>query len=196
VLAAHQEDLLASVEGRLAELLAAEEQRRAAEEEERARAASLAAAAAVPRAPAEEEAVEATTSAASAPTRAPAISVSAPRAGAQVAVDAALSMIGVPYVFGGNSPDVGFDCSGLMQWAWGQAGVSIPRPADYQRDALQPISVDQLQPGDIIFYGEPVSHDAMYIGGEMIVNAPYTGEYVRVQSMWYSSKPMTYGRVN
>lgn len=200
-LAAHQEELLAGARGRLAELLAAEERRRAAEEEERARQAALAAAAAAAVAPAapvpvEDEAVEATTSAPPPPASAPAPSVSAPRPEAQVAVDAALSMIGVPYVFGGDSPDEGFDCSGLLQWAWAQAGVSIPRPADYQRDALQPIRLEELQPGDLIFYGEPVSHDAMYIGGEMIVNAPYTGEYVRVQSMWYSSKPMTFGRVN
>jgi cell wall-associated NlpC family hydrolase len=198
-LAQHQEDLLANARGRVAELIAAEEARRAAEEEARAReAAGAAAAAAAAAYVAPEAAVAATTSPARAEAaRPPATpSVSAPRAIAQLAVDAALSQVGVPYVFGGNSPGSGFDCSGLMQWAWAQAGRSIPRPADYQRDALQPISLEELQPGDIIFYGEPVSHDAMYIGGDMIVNAPYTGEYVRVQSMWYSSKPMTFGRVN
>ena len=114
---------------------------------------------------------------------------------AAVAVSAALSQLGVPYVFGGASPSRGFDCSGLMYWAWAQAGVRIPRPADYQRDDAIPISLEQLEPGDLVFYGEPVSHVGMYIGNELIVNAPQTGDVVHVKTMWYSSKPMTYGRV-
>jgi len=116
-----------------------------------------------------------------------------PEAG--VAVNAALSQLGVPYVFGGASPSRGFDCSGLMYWAWAQAGVWIPRPADYQRDEAIPISFEQLEPGDLVFYGEPVSHVSMYIGNELIVDAPQTGDVVQVKTMWYSRKPMTYGRV-
>ena len=112
------------------------------------------------------------------------------------AVAAAMSQLGVPYVYGGESPEEGFDCSGLVQWSWGVAGRSLSRPADYQRDDTQPISESELQPGDLVFYGEPVSHDAIYIGDGMIINAPYTGEVVRIQSMYYSSKPMTFGRVN
>ncbi len=209
-LAAHQQDVLGEVQGRLAELVAAEQARQAAEEASRAqeaaraaeanRTASAAVSASQTRSPAVVEAAQemavASTPATKAPAPASAPVISAPRSNAQVAVDAALSQIGVPYVFGGASPDYGFDCSGLMMWAWGQAGVDIPRPADYQRDAIQPIGLEDLQPGDIVFYGEPVSHDAMYIGNGQIVNAPYTGEYVRVQDMFYSSKPMTYGRVN
>lgn len=117
------------------------------------------------------------------------------RAEAAVAVSAALSQLGVPYVFGGASPSRGFDCSGLMYWAWAQAGVWIPRPADYQRDDAIPISFEQLEPGDLVFYGEPVSHVSMYIGNELIVDAPQTGDVVQIKTMWYSSKPMTYGRV-
>lgn len=116
-----------------------------------------------------------------------------PEAG--VAVSAALSQLGVPYVFGGASPSRGFDCSGLMYWAWAQAGIWIPRPADYQRDDAIPISFEQLEPGDLVFYGEPVSHVSMYIGNELIVDAPQTGDVVQIKTMWYSSKPMTYGRV-
>ncbi|MBM3683266.1 MAG: hypothetical protein FJW83_01810 [Actinobacteria bacterium] len=116
-----------------------------------------------------------------------------PEAG--VAVNAALSQLGVPYVFGGASPSRGFDCSGLMYWAWAQAGVWIPRPADYQRDEAIPISFEQLEPGDLVFYGEPVSHVSMYIGNELIVDAPQIGDVVQVKTMWYSRKPMTYGRV-
>ena len=115
---------------------------------------------------------------------------------AAAALQAAYSQLGVPYVYGGASPDGGFDCSGLIYWAYGQAGRSISRPADSQRDDAQPISEGDLQPGDLVFYGEPVSHDAMYIGGGQIINAPYTGEVVRIQDMYYSSKPMTFGRIN
>jgi len=117
------------------------------------------------------------------------------RAEAAIAVQAAMSQIGVPYVFGGASPSAGFDCSGLMYWAYAQAGVSISRPADYQRDDAVRISYEDLQPGDLVFYGEPPSHVGMYIGNDEIVNAPRTGELVGVKNMFYSSKPMTYGRI-
>jgi cell wall-associated NlpC family hydrolase len=61
---------------------------------------------------------------------------------------------------------------------------------------MQPISEANLQPGDVVFYGDPPSHDAMYIGNGQIINAPYTGQVVRIQDMYYSSKGMTFGRVN
>ena len=87
------------------------------------------------------------------------------------------------------------NCSGLMYWAYGQAGVSIPRPADYQRDDAVRITYQDLQPGDLVFYGEPPSHVGMYIGNDEIINAPQTGGVVSIKNMFYSSKPMTYGRV-
>ena len=105
-------------------------------------------------------------------------------------------MIGVPYVWAGASPSGGFDCSGLVQWAWGKAGRNLSHAADWQRDESEPISASELEPGDLIFYGEPPSHVAIYAGAGQIINAPYTGQYVQVQSMYYSSKPMTFGRVN
>jgi cell wall-associated NlpC family hydrolase len=114
---------------------------------------------------------------------------------AAVALSAAMSQLGVPYVWGGSSPSQGFDCSGLMYWAYAQAGVRISRPADYQRDDSIRISYQDLQPGDLVFYGEPPSHVGMYVGGDQILNAPQTGDVVGIKSMWYSSKPMTYGRI-
>ena len=115
---------------------------------------------------------------------------------AGAALQAAMSQLGVPYVYGGASPDEGFDCSGLIQWAYAQAGRSLSHAADWQRDEAQPISEGDLQPGDLVFYGDPPSHDAMYVGGGQIINAPYTGEVVRIQDMYYSSKGMTFGRIN
>jgi cell wall-associated NlpC family hydrolase len=105
--------------------------------------------------------------------------------GAATAVAAAESQIGVPYVWGGESPGRGFDCSGLTQWAWRQAGVDLPRTAAAQYDAIPHIPLSDLQPGDLLFWGfGGISHVGMYVGGGDIINAPDTGEVVRVQAIW------------
>ncbi len=199
-LEAETADLLEQANGRLATLVAEAEARREAQEREAALAAARAAQIQV------QVQSENTTSAGSSgggsgsggTTPPPPVVYTPPpglRAEAAIAVQAAMSQIGVPYVFGGASPSAGFDCSGLMYWAYAQAGVSISRPADYQRDDSVRISYEDLQPGDLVFYGEPPSHVGMYIGNDEIVNAPRTGEVVSVKNMFYSSKPMTYGRI-
>ena len=107
--------------------------------------------------------------------------------GAGTALAAAESQIGVPYVWGGESPGRGFDCSGLTQWAWRQAGVSLPRTAAAQYDAIAHVPLSDLQPGDLLFWGYGgISHVGMYVGGGDIVNAPDTGALVRVQAIWNS----------
>jgi len=105
--------------------------------------------------------------------------------GAGQAVAAAESQIGVPYVWGGESPGQGFDCSGLVQWAWGQAGVGLPRTAAAQYDAVAHIPLSDLQPGDLVFWGYGgISHVGMYVGGGDVVDAPQTGEDVQIQPIW------------
>ena len=104
------------------------------------------------------------------------------------AVQAAVSQLGVPYVFGGEQPGVGFDCSGLVQWAWAQAGVSIPRTTETQWPALQHVSLDALEPGDLLFYynldgDSQVDHVVMYTGSgpygtDTVIQAPFTGSTV------------------
>jgi cell wall-associated NlpC family hydrolase len=104
------------------------------------------------------------------------------------AVQAAVSQLGVPYVFGGEQPGTGFDCSGLVQWAWGQAGVSIPRTTETQWPALQHVSLDALEPGDLLFYynldgDNQVDHVVMYTGSgpygtDTVIQAPFTGSTV------------------
>ena len=104
------------------------------------------------------------------------------------AVQAAVSQLGVPYVFGGEQPGVGFDCSGLVQWAWGQAGVSIPRTTETQWPALTHVSLDALEPGDLLFYynldgDDQVDHVVMYAGSgpygtDTVIQAPFTGSTV------------------
>jgi cell wall-associated NlpC family hydrolase len=107
--------------------------------------------------------------------------------GAATAVAAAESQIGVPYVWGGESPGSGFDCSGLTQWAWRQAGVDLPRTAAAQYGAIAHVPLSDLQPGDLLFWGfGGISHVGMYVGGGDIINAPESGELVRIQAIWNS----------
>jgi len=109
--------------------------------------------------------------------------VEAPGDAAQKAVDAALGQRGTPYVWGGTSPD-GFDCSGLIQWSYSQAGVDLPRTADSQAQAGTQVSRGELEPGDIVYFYSPVSHDGLYIGDGKMVHAPDSGSVVRVQEVY------------
>jgi cell wall-associated NlpC family hydrolase len=97
---------------------------------------------------------------------------------AAAAVAAAYSVIGVPYVYAGSTPEGGFDCSGLTMWAWAHAGVSLPHSSAMQYDVLPHIDRSQLQPGDLLFFYSPIHHVAMYVGGGMMIHAPHTGAYV------------------
>lgn len=111
--------------------------------------------------------------------------VHATNANAQVAVDAALSQVGKPYVYAASGPD-SYDCSGLTMWAWAQAGVSLPHNSGMQYAATAHVAQSDWQPGDLLVFGSPIHHVAMYIGGGQMVEAPYTGEYVRVVSAYRS----------
>ncbi len=107
--------------------------------------------------------------------------------GAATAVAAAESQLGVPYVWGGETPGVGFDCSGLTQWAWRQAGVFIPRTAAAQYDAIPHIPLSDLEPGDLLFWNDGTSsiqHVAMYVGNGEVIQAPYTGATVSYAPVW------------
>ncbi|MDQ6838756.1 MAG: LysM peptidoglycan-binding domain-containing protein [Actinomycetota bacterium] len=110
--------------------------------------------------------------------------VSAPAAsGAAAAVQTALAQVGTPYVYGGASPG-GFDCSGLIMYAWAHAGVQLPHYSGAQYGAMAHISMRDLQPGDVVFFADPGEHEAMYIGGGKIVEAPHTGADVRVVPLY------------
>ncbi|MBD0736115.1 NlpC/P60 family protein [Streptomyces sp. CBMA29] len=95
-----------------------------------------------------------------------------------MAVAAARQMIGAPYVWGATGPN-SFDCSGLMQYAYARAGVSLPRTSQEQMNAGQRVSLDQARPGDLVIYRGDASHVAMYVGGGQVVHAPYPGARVR-----------------
>ncbi|GAB7183642.1 NlpC/P60 family protein [Kitasatospora sp. Ki12] len=99
---------------------------------------------------------------------------------AAVALAKAMSKQGSPYVWGATGPST-FDCSGLMVWAYGQAGVSLPRTSQEQGHyGTRVPSMDQAQPGDLVIYGGDMHHVGMYIGNGMVVHAPHTGDVVKV----------------
>ncbi|MFD0361500.1 C40 family peptidase [Nocardia sp. GCM10030253] len=123
-----------------------------------------------------------------APAPAPAPTVTAPKSPGAVAVDAARSKLGADYIMGADGPDA-FDCSGLVQWSYGQAGVDTPRTSYQQLAAGTPVSVDELQPGDVVsFYGG--GHSALYSGEGKVIHASTYGTGViesDMASMPYAS---------
>jgi cell wall-associated NlpC family hydrolase len=105
--------------------------------------------------------------------------------GVQVAVVAyAESQIGTPYAYGGSDPQTGFDCSGLVVWAYGLAGVVVARTADEQWQTEPRVALDELVPGDLVFFGVggDAEHVGIYIGAGAMVDAPHTGADVRVDT--------------
>lgn len=97
------------------------------------------------------------------------------------AVNAALSKQGSPYVYGAKGPSQ-FDCSGLVQWSYEQAGLSLPASTKTQVQEGQSVSESELKPGDVVFFYSPISHNGIYIGGGNVVHAPTEGQDVKVES--------------
>ncbi|MST33199.1 NlpC/P60 family protein, partial [Acidimicrobiaceae bacterium USS-CC1] len=119
----------------------------------------------------------------------------APLSTTDVALTWAFAELGVPYLWGGTGAG-GFDCSGLTQYVWGKAGVSIPRVAAAQYAWTDPVPLSQLTPGDLVFYGHGyIHHVGIYIGDGLMINAPYTGTVVQVSSIWWSDLA-GFGRVH
>jgi peptidoglycan DL-endopeptidase CwlO len=196
-----QKNALAQEQGQIAQLVQQQQQAeaaaaaKAAEQRQQAAAAAAAAAATAAAAAAASRTSTSTSSSSSSdpsPNRSSGsaslvgLSQAAPpptSAGGSGAVQAAESQIGVPYVWGGESPkgsgSPGFDCSGLTAWSWGQAGVGLPHFSGAQMADSTPVPISDLEPGDLLFYGPGGStHVAMYVGPGTMIEAPYTGASV------------------
>jgi hypothetical protein len=101
-----------------------------------------------------------------------------------------LTQVGDPYVYGAEGPNA-FDCSGLMLYVFEHFGLKLPRTAAQQQKFAKPVTGDP-RPGDLVFWGAPAHHVALYVGGGKVLSAPHAGADVRVQDVWGSP---TYGRV-
>ena len=104
---------------------------------------------------------------------------------AQAIILSAKQYLGVPYVWGGTTPS-GFDCSGLMQWVFAQNGISIPRVSQAQQASAKEIPLNEVQPGDLVFWGRPAHHVALYVGDGYFIHAPQPGDVVKLTHVsWY-----------
>jgi peptidoglycan DL-endopeptidase CwlO len=179
VVAAQQADL----EGQIAEYqadfsrLTAEEQRAALE------AAAAAHAAEDTQRASRDEEREDTAAPATAAEEAPAVAASAPASGvAGTVVATAMAQRGKPYVWAAGGPG-SFDCSGLTQYAFRAAGISLPHSSRMQAGMGTAVSRANLQPGDLVFFYSPVSHVGIYVGNGQMVHAPTSGDVVKVASI-------------
>lgn len=112
----------------------------------------------------------------------PAMDVGGAGGGAASAVQAALTQVGTPYVWGGAAPG-GFDCSGLVMWAFNQAGISLPHSSQAQANGGQAVSLTELQPGDVLTFYSDASHSGIYVGDGMMIHSSTYGQPVRVVPM-------------
>jgi len=100
---------------------------------------------------------------------------------ASIAVQEAYRKLGSPYKWAAAGPDR-FDCSGLTMWVWAKAGVSLPHSSKAQYAGGRKVARSSLQPGDLVFFGSPIHHVAIYVGGGQMISAPQTGEFVKLRS--------------
>ncbi|MCM3885483.1 C40 family peptidase [Frankia sp. R82] len=105
--------------------------------------------------------------------------------GAPVAVQEAYAQLGKPYVWGADGPGT-FDCSGLSQWVWRKAGVALSHYTGSQWNEGKRVSRAELIPGDLVFFNPDLDHVGIYVGGDQMIDAPHTGEVVRVENIWPS----------
>jgi cell wall-associated NlpC family hydrolase len=176
-----QEQLLSQVKGELKRLVVQEQKRREA-------AAAAAARAAWAAKVAQQQAARSTPAGGGSSGRSfspsqPAPNVPPPSSRAQVAIDTAKAQLGKPYVYAAAGPDT-FDCSGLTMYAWAAAGVSLPHSSGMQYASLPHVPMDAMQPGDLVFYGSPIHHVGMYLGGGVYIHAPQTGDVVKISSVY------------
>ena len=98
---------------------------------------------------------------------------------AERAVKVALEVVGTPYRWGGESPAAGFDCSGLVRWAYGRVGIDLPHNSYALYSEGRRVREARMEPGDVLFF-EGLGHVGLYIGNGRMVHSPETGRNVEV----------------
>lgn len=117
----------------------------------------------------------------------------------QAVVDAGETKLGAPYVYSAGGPNA-FDCSGFTRWAWRQLGVELPHNSGAQWAMVEPIPLDELQPGDLVFNwgpgdGQP-GHVGLYVGDGIMIHSPNSSGVVRYDSInWWTGATTRAGRV-
>jgi cell wall-associated NlpC family hydrolase len=107
-----------------------------------------------------------------------------PNVGSEIVIRA-ISLLGAPYKWGGSGPSA-FDCSGLVQFVHNELGITVPRTAEEQYRAATQVDVDDIEPGDLLFFkirGRNVSHVAIYAGSGRFVHAPQTGRPIEIRPL-------------
>jgi cell wall-associated NlpC family hydrolase len=176
-----QQQILSQVKGELKRLVVQEQKRREA-------AAAAAARAAWAAKVAQQQAARSVSGGSGSSGRTfspsqPAPNLPAPSGGAQTAIDTAKAQLGKPYVYAAAGPN-SFDCSGLTMYAWAAAGVSLPHSSGMQYASLPHVPMDAMQPGDLVFFGSPIHHVGMYLGGGVMIHAPQTGDVVKISPVY------------
>ena len=112
----------------------------------------------------------------------------------------AISLLGAPYKFGGAGPKA-FDCSGLVSFIHEEVGIAVPRTAAEQYRAATPVPIEELEPGDLLFFktrGSTISHVAIYAGSNRFVHAPKAGHNIELRMMddgYYKQRFVGAGRL-
>ena len=181
---AHENAVLASVKGKIAQLIKQQRARRAEIARERAAAAR--------RQAAEQAAAPPPPSPGSGSTGGGGAGFPAPPPAGSVgeqAVSIAERELGVPYVWGGASP-AGFDCSGLTMWVYAQLGIHLDHFTGSQWNAGPHVPRADLEPGDLVFFEPDIGHVGIYIGNNLFIHAPHTGTVVQISSLtgWYAAE--------
>jgi cell wall-associated NlpC family hydrolase len=124
----------------------------------------------------------------SSPAPAPVSAGTAPPSQYGGVVGVAMQYLGIPYRWGGASPETGFDCSGFVMYVYAQVGVSLPHNAAMQYGYGTPVDRSQLAPGDLVFFNG-LGHNGIYIGGNQFIHSPHTGDVVKISTItgWYDS---------
>ena len=124
----------------------------------------------------------------SSPAPAPVSAGTAPPSQYGGVVGVAMQYLGIPYRWGGASPETGFDCSGFVMYVYAQVGVSLPHNAAMQYGYGTAVDRSQLEPGDIVFFNG-LGHNGIYIGGNQFIHSPHTGDVVKISTItgWYDS---------